>query len=104
MKETQINRLRYLLSMNGIGYETYFDEWPKYLDNIRKRHQNTEWRDQVVIRVHGEPVVRAVCQYGSYGSESGLIECYDFKSDPVGWMTAEEAFDFIIEHGGKVVE
>lgn len=46
----------------------------------------------------GKRIADAVCHWGSYGHEKGLIEvmgyplCRDFDDDVEGWLTAETVF------------
>lgn len=54
-------------------------------------------RHQIIVFEHGKRLWDAICQYGSYGYEEGLLEVY---GDPVikpedgdsvcGWLTAED--------------
>ena len=39
--------------------------------------------------------VDAVCHFGTYGWQDGLIEILERDAmDPIGWLTAEEAFEY----------
>lgn len=63
-------------------------------------------RNQLQVMWHdGKPWLSAVCQFGSYGGEAGLIECWDFNTDeePDGWLYAEEAFDYFKDRGMRCV-
>ena len=50
-----------------------------------------------------ESKIDAVCHFGTYGYQDGLIEIMEKNAmDPVGWLTAEEAFEHFVKavHGG----
>lgn len=42
-----------------------------------------------------EKKISAVSHPGSYGADDGLIEVWDFETEPKGWLTAAEAFKII---------
>lgn len=42
----------------------------------------------------------AICQYGSYGYEDGLLEIYgEICDDAEGWLTAEQVIEKAIDKG-----
>ena len=66
-------------------------------DSIVNKHQITVCRN-------GEYLWDAICHYGSYGYEQGLLEIYGSLVDGggvKGWLTAEEVIRLIEEKEGK---
>ena len=56
--------------------------------------------NQILVESAGKRL-SAICHRGSYGYESGLIECWDFSErDPIGWLMAGEAFAWFLERLG----
>ena len=74
-------------------------EIEKLEDLIREKHP--DWRisvepcyegQKLLLVLHDRYVCDAVCHYYSYGGKEGLLEFMgDDGSDPVGWLSAEEA-------------
>jgi len=64
-----------------------------------------KWNQIKIIDSDGKPILSAICNFGSYGFNYGLIECWDFgKDDPVGFIDASQAYDYFIKHGALDVE
>lgn len=73
--------------------------------------ENIEWEDKSDNSIY--PICRThftyngqrwsvIHGYGSYGgyspiteSDRGLLEAYDFSSDPIGYLTAEEVMRYV---------
>ena len=74
-------------------------EIEKLEDLIKERHPG--WHIEVepcyegqklILVLHDRYVCDVVCHYYSYGGREGLLEFMaDDDSDPVGWLSAEEA-------------
>lgn len=98
MKE--IGKLRQLLKDHNIEHENFIDETPKH-SYIHECDLDT--RNQILIRCKDEPELRisCICHWGSYGASKGLIEFYDFNNDPVGFLTADKAFELILVKLGE---
>lgn len=46
----------------------------------------------------GDREFSAIFHSGSYGSQYGLLEVWDYQeNDPTGWMTGKEAFQYILQ-------
>lgn len=58
-------------------------------------------RPQVIYPSVDNRICDAICHWGSYGHENGLLEimglCDGVDDDVVGWLTAEEVFEKISE-------
>lgn len=73
------------------------ENWLKEHDvNYARRDQDYEYGRHIII-VFDEAWNRkwdAICQYGSYGYEDGLLEIYGEICDDVeGWLTAEQVIE-----------
>lgn len=86
------------------------DKLEKYLFEHGYEYDRIDEEDEVVLNRHQIIVYKnkkrqwdAVCQYGSYGYDQGLLEIYgtlvskfDNKGDRViGWLTAKEIIERI---------
>lgn len=92
---TELNRLEEYLKVNGIPYERisvdaeYDPVYPNYIVK-NERHQ------LIVYDERGNRLWDAICHYGSYGAEEGLLEIYGKIVSPMardsveGWLTAED--------------
>lgn len=94
----EIHRLHEMLTEAGIEHEFRDRTPPGMKDPIAR----INWGWQVVInKPSGVQLLSAIEGYGSYGfgldGEHDLIEFWDFKGDPEGWLTAEEVFRRIKE-------
>ena len=81
---TELNKLEAYLKINKIPY--------KYID-----HNTGLGRHQIIVfNNNGKRIWDAICQYGSYGAEQGLIEIMGSivsseKEDGVeGWLTSDD--------------
>ena len=91
---TNLNYLEKYLQVHGIKYERIDQE--EIFD--RERHIVKCERHQInVLGNNGKPVWDAICQFGSYGYDKGLLEIYgsivDEEKDGdsvVGWLTAQD--------------
>ena len=81
-KKKHFQALRDKLDQAGIP-------WHDNSDFLFDRTQG-EWNGHFFSAIHG---------YGSYGSEKGYLEVRIDETEPIGWLTAKEAFDLI---AGKV--
>lgn len=73
----EIKRLRDYFDLNQIEYEIRF-----WKDNWYNIHVNLEYVK-----------LSFVTSVGSYGGCEGLIEFYNFKDEPTGYLTADEAIE-----------
>lgn len=90
---------------------TELDKLEAYLKEIGAKYERTD-RDmkrdkrgrivetsihQIVVFKNGKRSWDAICHYGSYGNEQGLIEVYgsivERSRDVVGWLTADEIIE-----------
>ena len=85
--------LRDMLDKAGIDYESHYGDMVEPYGITR---------NQVFIDLGDGRKLSAVSNIGSYGYKAGLIECWDFiEDDPQGWLDAQEAFDYLVEHGAN---
>lgn len=92
---SEFNKLEEYLKVKGIPYERisedtkYDPEHPHYIEEL-ERHQ------LIVYDERGNRLWDAICHYGSYGAEEGLLEIYGEIVSPMagdsveGWLTAED--------------
>mgnify|MGYP004686827223 CR=1 FL=1 len=73
MKYTEIYRLKDKLQKRKIPFE-----FRKEFDGF-----------QIIVNYDGI-YVSIIEHFGSYGAQENLLEMWDYHSDPVGWMTAED--------------
>ncbi len=63
---------------------------------------------QIFAPSYENPTIDAVCHFGTYGYQNGLIEIMEKNAmDPVGWLTAEEAYEYFVKAvrgGGEDLE
>ena len=90
---TELDKLEKYLQEHKIPYDRIDDEDDRHIRGY-VRHQicvpTLELRDREWD---------AICQYGSYGYEEGLLEIYGTiaGNDVVGWLTAENVIKRIEE-------
>lgn len=73
---TEMDKLQKWLDENHIEYE-------------RRIEEGVINRNQILIETN-EVELSFVCHYGSYGYEKGLVEMWDFNSEPIGYLTADD--------------
>ena len=90
----ELNKLENYLKEHGIEYER--DDRAD-IDHCSERHQ-------ISVPSHAKKKWDAICQYGSYGYEKGLLEIYGSLVDRAkygdidsvcGWLTAEDVIERI---------
>lgn len=80
----EMDKLREMLDINGIPWVD--------VSNWRLQIQRTH------IPESGDKCkVSIICGKNSFGGSSGYLEAWDMDHDPVGWLTAEEAYEYIKE-------
>lgn len=89
----EMDKLEKALKDKGIEYERIINETPMPCTFSEK--EIPTW-NQILIERDGIKLCSAVCHYGSYGSSMGLIECYDFGTEPIGSLDHSDALAFII--------
>ena len=77
MKPTELTKLREYFDANGVGYEVW--TWEEGRFNI---HVNLDYL-----------TLSFLTSVGSYGGYNGLIEFYNFRDEPTGYLTADEAIE-----------
>lgn len=75
IKPTEITKLREYLDANGVSYEAV-----RWGDNWYNLHVDSEY-----IKLS------FLTSEGSYGGNQGLIEFYNFRDEPTGYLNAEGA-------------
>lgn len=102
---TQLDWLEEYLKTNGISYvriseDTKYDpEHPHCIEEL-ERHQ------LIVYDERGNRLWDAICHYGSYGAEEGLLEIYGEIVSPMagdsveGWLTAKDVIERIERRKG----
>ena len=77
MKATEIIKLREYFEASGVSYEVRYwkDDW--YNLHVKL--------DYVTLSF--------LTSKGSYGCYQGLIEFYNFRDEPIGHLTADEAIE-----------
>ena len=77
IKPTELTKLREYFDASGVSYEAVFWENNRY--NL---HVNLEYVK-----------LSFLTSQGSYGGYHGLIEFYNFRDEPTGHLTADEAIE-----------
>ena len=110
--ENELDKLRWMLELAEIPYESYKEEWADYVININKDYysgNNRFFKNQIIYGIHPDDAhsweLDGICQLGSYGANEGLIETYgplgtDAEGDPLV-LTADEVFQIIKEDWEK---
>lgn len=100
----ELIRLKNMLDKAGIKYEynhlTFEEAIGKPLDLGLYENSNAEClkyiqNQLVILNNDDKELVSCISQFGSYGCKYDLIELYDYKSDPIGFLKAEDAFEII---------
>lgn len=86
---TQFQKLCFMLNDAAIDYEPYAQMGGMGLAIPSCKAFSTEH--------DGNRTISVICHSGSYGREQGLLEIYapGLNEGVEGWLTAEEAFDYI---------
>lgn len=94
--KSEMDKLAELLEKDGVAFERFHDptKVPDYV--LPNKDVERELRNQIVIK-QGKTELSFICHLGSYGVDQGLIEFYDFKSEPVGYLTANECMEIVKE-------
>lgn len=92
---TEMELLERRLAEAGVQHTKYFSDPEIFTNGLPYRNQI-----RVAVAGAGDRCVSAVCHFGSYGAKEGLIECWDFFGEPEGYLTAGEAFDYIMSRIG----
>lgn len=103
--ENELDKLRYMLDEANIPYETFKEEYdPIFTDlNSEFHNGNGKYKRNQIIYGRYSPCgwrLDGICQIGSYGYETGLIETYgdlgvDEEDNPMV-LTAKEVFNLIL--------
>ena len=75
IKPTELTKLREYFDANGIGYEVLYWEENWYNLHVKLEYARLSFLTSI----------------GSYGGYEGLIEFYNFRDEPTGHLTADEA-------------
>ena len=91
----EMNKLIKLLAKNDIPFEVL--SFP-FRISIGMEPEYMDFGIQIFAPSFADHKIDAACHYGTYGYEDGLIEIMSEKQDDVvGWLTAEEAFEYFKE-------
>ena len=77
IKPTELTKLRAYFDTNGISYEVAYWEDNRYNLHVNLEHVKLSF----------------LTSEGSYGGYNGLIEFYNFRDEPTGHLTADEAIE-----------
>jgi hypothetical protein len=96
----EMNKLIRLLTLNGIPFEVL--AFPAF---SAPREENVDFGLQIFSPSFEKPMIDAVCHWGTYGYEKGLIEIQsaliqdpdEWEDGVRGWLTAEEALEYFKE-------
>jgi hypothetical protein len=93
----EMNKLIRLLALNGIPFEVL--AFPAF---SAPREEDADFGLQIFSPSFEKPMIDAVCHWGTYGYEKGLIEIQTYlcgeEDDGIrGWLTAEEALEYFKE-------
>lgn len=79
----------------------YNVRWQYYKKHIGYENEYLYINQIIVYDENNERLWDAICQYGSFGYEQGLIEIYGvICNDVVGYLTADDIINNYIEVGG----
>lgn len=90
----EMNKLIKLLAKADIPFEVM--AFP-FHPTINAEGDKSDGGLQIFAPSYENPTIDAVCHWGTYGYLDGLIEIMEKNADPVGWLTAEEAFKYFVE-------
>jgi hypothetical protein len=99
----EMNKLIRLLVLNGIPFEVL--AFPAF---SAPREEDADFGLQIFSPSLEKPMIDAVCHWGTYGYEKGLIEIqsalipdspnkWEWEDGIRGWLTAEEALEYFKE-------
>lgn len=98
MRMSELDKLEAYLKEHGYEYERITEE--NMNTDLWSREVVDMGRKQIVVSENGKRKWDAICQWGSYGYNEGLLEIYgsivDEKKDGddvVGWLTAQDVID-----------
>lgn len=77
IKSTELTKLREYFDTNGVSYEVVYWENNRYNLHVDLEYVKLSF----------------LTSEGSYGSYNGLIEFYNFRDEPTGHLTADEAIE-----------
>lgn len=81
--------------------EKRIEELCRLLDENKIGYLLTDFHGgkQVLVMDAAEMIASVVHHRGSYGYRYGLLEAWDYDQDkdPEGWLTAGEAYQYIVE-------
>lgn len=83
----EIQKLRYLLDANSINYKVR--EWGE--------GAKCSWERYNLHVFDGDIRYSFLLSKASNGREEGLIEFFNFREEPIGWLTAKECMKIIKE-------
>jgi hypothetical protein len=89
----EMNDLIKLLAKNNIPFEVL--AFPAF---SALREEDKDFGLQIFAPSYENHVIDAVCHWGTYGYENGLIEIMsDYLDDVEGWLTAGEAYGYFVD-------
>ena len=90
----EMNNLIKLLAKNNIPFDVL--AFPPFSS---MREEDKDFGLQILAPSYDNPVIDAVCHWGTYGYEDGLIEIMSkyLDEDVKGWLTAEEAYNYFVD-------
>lgn len=92
---TELDKLQKYLEANKYSFIRHDNE-----ENVLNGYIISPGLHQIVVYLDAECTEEnrlwdVICHRGSYGYEKGLLEYYDGKSEPTGWLTAEDVIRLI---------
>ena len=95
---TELDKLEQYLQDAGIRYERIDEEGPYKADAGLPKGFGT-WHQLIVYDNMGRQMWDAICHWGSYGYEQGLLEIMGSvltgDEDVIGYLTAQDVIDRI---------
>ena len=97
---TEMQKLDGMLTSLNIPH-TYGRRFP----DLDERMPSVDWGTQIIaMNEEGERLWDAICCYGSYGFEDGLLEIMGDivpgKDDVLGWLTADDVLAIVLAEKG----
>lgn len=78
---TEMEKLWQWLQVRNIDSELFYDGKGRF------------GRNQIIVNGNKGRKWSFICHYGSYGYTLGLIEMWDYESEPIGNLTAEQCIE-----------